>query len=69
MSERAYAAVAYIRVSTGEQRESGLGLLEAQRAAVTAEAERRGWGTRAGVRGCRRKREDAQGPARATGRP
>jgi DNA invertase Pin-like site-specific DNA recombinase len=35
-------AVAYIRVSTAEQGESGAGL-EAQRRAVTSEAERRGW--------------------------
>lgn len=34
--------VAYIRVSTDEQVSSGAGL-EAQRAAITAEADRRGW--------------------------
>jgi DNA invertase Pin-like site-specific DNA recombinase len=34
--------IGYLRCSTEEQRESGLGL-EAQRAAITAEAERRGW--------------------------
>lgn len=34
--------VAYVRVSTDEQADSGLGL-GAQRAAITAEAERRGW--------------------------
>lgn len=34
--------VAYIRVSTDEQAASGAGL-EAQRASITAEAERRGW--------------------------
>lgn len=34
--------VAYLRVSTDEQAHSGAGL-EAQRAAITAEAERRGW--------------------------
>ena len=32
----------YVRVSTAEQSESGLGL-EAQRAAITAESSRRGW--------------------------
>lgn len=35
-------AVAYLRVSTAEQVESGAGL-DAQRATITAEAERRGW--------------------------
>ena len=35
-------AVAYLRVSTDEQAQSGAGL-DAQRAAITAEAERRGW--------------------------
>lgn len=34
--------IAYVRVSTIEQAESGAGLA-AQRAAITAEAERRGW--------------------------
>lgn len=34
--------LAYVRVSTNEQAESGAGLA-AQRAAITAEAERRGW--------------------------
>lgn len=36
------AVVAYLRVSTTEQAESGAGLA-AQRAAITAEAERHGW--------------------------
>lgn len=38
----ANAIVAYVRVSTAEQADSGLGL-EAQRAAIAAEAARRGW--------------------------
>ena len=35
-------AIGYLRVSTSEQAESGAGI-EAQRAAIVAEAERRGW--------------------------
>ncbi|GAB2751571.1 recombinase family protein [Sinomonas soli] len=35
-------AIGYVRVSTGEQARSGLGL-DAQRSAILAEAERRGW--------------------------
>lgn len=47
MSSRKHAApantaVAYLRVSTEEQAQSGAGL-DAQRTAITAEAERRGW--------------------------
>jgi len=38
-------AVGYLRVSTGEQAESGAGL-EAQREAIMAEAGRRGWSVR-----------------------
>lgn len=38
----ANTAVAYLRVSTSEQADSGAGLA-AQRATITAEAERRGW--------------------------
>jgi DNA invertase Pin-like site-specific DNA recombinase len=38
----ANTAVAYLRVSTDEQADSGAGL-DAQRAAITAEATRRGW--------------------------
>jgi DNA invertase Pin-like site-specific DNA recombinase len=41
-SAPAGAVVAYIRVSTADQAESGAGL-DAQRTTITAEAERRGW--------------------------
>ena len=40
--------LAYVRVSTNEQAQSGLSL-EAQRSAILAEAERRGW-TKAAIR-------------------
>ena len=43
--------VGYIRVSTAEQADSGAGL-DAQRAAIALEAERRGWQLARGVRGC-----------------
>lgn len=36
------SVVAYVRVSTGEQADSGLGM-KAQRSAIKAEADRRGW--------------------------
>jgi DNA invertase Pin-like site-specific DNA recombinase len=39
---RSSAVIGYARVSTSEQRDSGLGI-EAQRSAITAEAARRGW--------------------------
>jgi DNA invertase Pin-like site-specific DNA recombinase len=42
MSDSAYSVVGYVRVSTAEQADSGAGL-EAQRAAIEAEALRRGW--------------------------
>lgn len=42
MSDQSYSVVGYVRVSTGEQAESGAGL-EAQRQAIEAEAARRGW--------------------------
>ncbi|MCU1569371.1 MAG: resolvase, partial [Naasia sp.] len=40
MTER--HAIGYVRVSTEEQERSGLGI-DAQRAAITAECDRRGW--------------------------
>jgi DNA invertase Pin-like site-specific DNA recombinase len=42
MSQEPYSVVGYVRVSTAEQERSGAGL-EAQRQAIEAEAERRGW--------------------------
>jgi len=42
MSPTGTRVIAYLRVSTSEQAESGAGM-DAQRAAITAEVERRGW--------------------------
>lgn len=41
-SDRSSAAIGYVRVSTAEQADSGLGL-KAQRAAIATESARRGW--------------------------
>ena len=52
MSDQAYCVVGYIRVSTAEQADSGAGL-EAQRAAIEAEALRPGLDAPQDVRGRR----------------
>ena len=54
-------AIGYVRVSTGEQSESGLGL-KAQAAAIRAACEQRGWEL-VGVR------EEVKSGARADNRP
>jgi DNA invertase Pin-like site-specific DNA recombinase len=59
--DRSSAVIGYIRVSTDEQADSGLGLA-AQRASIEAECSRRGW-TLAAVY------EDAGYSARTLGRP